>query len=258
MTRNIRLDVFISRRFGMSRERAKSFIENGKAIVNNKIITKPAFLISTTDKVFLDAGEDFVSRGGYKLQKALSEFNIDVYGAVCLDVGAAKGGFSDCLLKRGAKLVYACDVGTAQLDERLKRDERVVSFENSDIRDLELNEKVDFASVDVSFISITKVIYFVKRHLRPGGALVGLIKPQYETGAGFKGAVKNKKLHKRILSSVLNEFETFGLYCAGLTYSPIKGKSGNIEYLAALCQEKPSGPKFILDEIIITAFLEAK
>jgi 23S rRNA (cytidine1920-2'-O)/16S rRNA (cytidine1409-2'-O)-methyltransferase len=258
MTRNIRLDIFISRRFGMSRERAKSFIANRKAIVNNKIIAKPAFLISMADRVFLDAGEDFVSRGGYKLQKALAKFNIDVYGAVCLDVGAAKGGFTDCLLKRGAKLVYACDVGSAQLDERLKRDERVVSFENYDIRDLELEEKADFASIDVSFISITKVIYFVKRHLRPGGAMVGLIKPQYETGAGFKGAVKNRKLHKRILSGVLTEFESFGLYCSDLTFSPIKGKSGNIEYLAELREEKPRETKFILDEIIITAFLEAK
>jgi 23S rRNA (cytidine1920-2'-O)/16S rRNA (cytidine1409-2'-O)-methyltransferase len=258
MTRNIRLDVFISRRFGMSRERAKNYIGNGKAIVNNKTVIKPAYLISLADKVFLDEGEDFVGRGGYKLQKALIEFNIDVRGEVCLDVGAAVGGFTDCLLKRGAKLVYACDVGTSQLDERLRRDERVVNFENADIRDLELNEKVGFASVDVSFVSLTKIIFFVRRFLRPNGIIVALIKPQYEIGVEFKGSLKNKKLHKRVLTNVLTELESFKLYCADLTFSPIKGKSGNIEYLALLSEEKPTRQTFILDEIINSAFWEAK
>ena len=182
----------------------------------------------------------YVSRGGLKLEKAMSEFNISLEGKVCMDVGASTGGFTDCMLQNGAVRVYSIDVGHGQLDWGLRNDGRVVCMEKTNIRYVtpeDIGEPVDFSSIDVSFISLTKVLLPVKNILGDKGKIVCLIKPQFEAGreqVGKKGVVRDKQVHKDVIEMVTDYAKTIDLYPLMLDFSPVKGPEGNIEYLLYL------------------------
>ena len=247
----MRLDaVLVERGIVPSRERAKEYIQAGKVQVNGKPAGKPAMSVTDEDKLEL-VGEilRYVSRGGLKLEKALQTFPIELSGKTCLDIGASTGGFTDCMLQNGAAYVVSIDVGTDQLAEKLRLDPRVTVMEQTNVRYLTkeiLTEKAsetdfskgaDFASIDVSFISLTKVLEPVKALLKPGAELVCLIKPQFEAGRGQigkKGVVKEPSVHRDVIRAVTLFAESIGLEVLGLTYSPIRGPEGNIEYLVWL------------------------
>lgn len=234
-----RLDVFVKNEFCYSREYAKEIILKGYVFVNNNVVYKPSFEITQTDIITLDekAKPKYVSRGGIKLEKAITDFSINIKDKVCLDIGASTGGFTDCMLKNGAKYIVAVDVGEAQLNESLKLNTKVKFFENTDIRNFTFeNEKFDFISSDVSFISILKILFKVKELLKDDGSAVLLIKPQFEVGAKNvkKGIVKDKKLHIKLLEHMHNEFIQNDFYIENICNSPIKGGKGNIEYLVHL------------------------
>ena len=224
-----------------SRTRAKNLIAESNVSVNGKVITKPAFDISETDKIEI-IGEKlkYVGRGGLKLEKALTEFNIDVNGFTCIDIGASTGGFTDCLLQNGAEHVFAVDIGTSQLDTKLIADSRVTMLENTDARKLSaeiITKPCDFACFDVSFISLTKVVSFVLPFIKDNGMLVVLIKPQFEAGRkniGKNGIVSSEKVRRKVIDNLTLYFTTIGLTVSGITESPIKGGDGNIEYLMYL------------------------
>lgn len=240
-----RLDVLlVSRGLAPSRERAKASIMAGLVDVDNQKIDKSGTLVSVTaDIVVRGDSIGYVSRGGLKLKKALSSFSIDLQGKVMADIGASTGGFTDCALQNGAKRVYAIDVGYGQLAWSLRTDDRVVNMERTNIRNVtvaSLGESVDFISIDVAFISLTKVLPVVKEILAPGGTVVALIKPQFEAGrekVGKKGVVKDPLVHKSVIKKVLDESQELGLYPVNLTFSPVKGPEGNIEYLALLTNQ---------------------
>ena len=224
-----------------SRTRAKNLIAESNVSVNGKVITKPAFDVDETDKIEI-IGEKlkYVGRGGLKLVKALNEFNIDVNGFTCIDIGASTGGFTDCLLQNGAEHVFAVDIGTSQLDAKLIEDSRVTMLENTDARKLSaeiITKPCDFACVDVSFISLTKVVSFVLPFIKDNGMLVVLIKPQFEAGRkniGKNGIVSSEKVRRKVIDNLTLYFTTIGLTVSGITESPIKGGDGNIEYLMYL------------------------
>jgi 23S rRNA (cytidine1920-2'-O)/16S rRNA (cytidine1409-2'-O)-methyltransferase len=240
-----RLDILlVSRGLVPSRERAKASIMAGLVDVDNQKIDKSGTLVSVTaDIVVRGDSIGYVSRGGLKLKKALSSFSIDLQGKVMADIGASTGGFTDCALQNGAKRVYAIDVGYGQLAWSLRTDDRVVNMERTNIRNVtvaSLGEPVDFISIDVAFISLTKVLPVVKEILAPGGTVVALIKPQFEAGrekVGKKGVVKDPLVHKSVIKKVLDESQELGLYPINLTFSPVKGPEGNIEYLALLTNQ---------------------
>lgn len=237
-----RLDVLlVEQGFFYSRENAKRHIMAGIILVDNMPVDKPG------TKVYIDSelrikGKTmpYVGRGGYKLEKALESFDIDLNNSVMMDIGASTGGFTDCALQKGAKKVFAVDVGTNQLDWKLRSDCRVVNMEKTNIKEVTLErigEKVDFISTDISFISVLKIIPAVNLILKDDGNLVILIKPQFEAGkekVQKGGIVKDSQVHRDVILKVLEKFEESGLYTWGLTYSPIKGGSGNIEFLAWL------------------------
>jgi len=229
-----------------SRENAKRHIMEGIVLVNDVPVDKPGTKIPRDSRLRLKGHVmPYVGRGGYKLEKALQYFHIDVKGAVMIDIGASTGGFTDCALQNGAAKVYAVDVGTNQLDWKLRSDPRVVDMEKTNIKDVTLEtigEQVDFAATDISFISVTKIIPAVKAVLKPEGNLVILIKPQFEAGrekVGKGGIVKDPAVHEEVIADTLAAFEKEGLHARDLTWSPIKGGSGNMEFLAQLSQMKP-------------------
>ena len=238
----MRLDLALVE-FGLetSRTRAKNLIAESNVSVNGKVITKPAFDVSETDKIEI-IGEKlkYVGRGGLKLEKALTEFNIDVNGFTCIDIGASTGGFTDCLLQNGAEHVFAVDIGTSQLDAKLIVDSRVTMLENTDARKLSaqiITKPCDFACFDVSFISLTKVVSFVLPFIKDNGMLVVLIKPQFEAGRkniGKNGIVSSEKVRRKVIDNLTLYFTTIGLTVSEITESPIKGGDGNIEYLMYL------------------------
>ena len=238
----MRLDLALVE-FGLetSRTRAKNLIAESNVSVNGKVITKPAFDVSETDKIEI-IGEKlkYVGRGGLKLEKALTEFNIDVNGFTCIDIGASTGGFTDCLLQNGAEHVFAVDIGTSQLDAKLIADSRVTMLENTDARKLSaeiITKPCDFACFDVSFISLTKVVSFVLPFIKDNGMLVVLIKSQFEAGRkniGKNGIVSSEKVRRKVIDNLTLYFTTIGLTVSGITESPIKGGDGNIEYLMYL------------------------
>ena len=258
-----RLDVFISNNFNISRVLAKKYIVENKVYVNTKKVSKPAYKISPDEKIFIEFDEiNFVSRGGFKLSKAIKEFDIEVEDKVCIDVGSCTGGFTDCLLQYKAAEVYAVDVGTSQLHERLIANKKVISIENTNINDISediINEKVDIIVADVSFVSVTKIMKSIKRLIDENGDIIILIKPQFEVGIEFikKGIVKNKKIHKKILKELVDFFKHENLVVKNMTFSPIKGQKGNIEYLIHL---KLCGDEKIIfvDEVVDSAFNELK
>lgn len=239
MTEKTRLDVALfDRGFVDSREKGKALIMAGLVYVNGQKETKAGTSVKSEDCIEL-RGEKmpYVSRGGYKLAKAVDEFGLKLDGCVCMDIGASTGGFTDCMLMNGAKKVYSIDVGYGQLAWKLRSDERVVNMERTNFRYVtheEIPEDIDFASVDVSFISLKHIIEPMKELLKIGGQAVCLIKPQFEAGkdkVGKKGVVREKETHTEVVSNIFDFVLEKGFRVLNLDYSPIKGPQGNIEYL---------------------------
>ena len=227
--------------FTESRERAKTTIMSGLVFVNGQRADKPGMAVDPAATIDLH-GEalPFVSRGGYKLDKALKVFPVDPAGKVCIDCGASTGGFTDVLLQHGAAKVYAVDVGYGQLAWKLRTDERVVNLERTNLRYVDetlIPEPLDLAVMDVSFISIRLVLPAAKALLKPDADYICLIKPQLEAGrdeVGKKGVVRDEKVHREVVQGILDFVPTIGMSAVGLDYSPIKGPEGNIEYICHL------------------------
>ena len=251
MAEKKRLDAYIVEQ-GLceSREKAKAAIMAGDVYVNGQKALKAGDTVKETDKIEVRGGMEFVSRGGYKLKKAMAAFPIVLTGKICMDIGASTGGFTDCMLQNGAVKVYCVDVGYGQLAWKLRSDERVVNLERTNIRYVEKEQIPDapeFASVDVSFISLRLVLPKVWELLNETGECVCLIKPQFEAGrekVGKKGVVREKSTHVEVVESIVAFAEETGFTVAGLDYSPIKGPEGNIEYLLYL---KKSGEPAEID-----------
>ncbi|NWF92038.1 MAG: TlyA family RNA methyltransferase [Syntrophaceae bacterium] len=242
-----RLDkLLIEKRIVQSRERARALILEGKVVVGDRTVDKPGTRIEMEAEVRL-RGEDqpYVSRGGIKLEGALDRFGIDPKGWVVMDVGASTGGFTDCILQRGAKRVYAVDVGYGQLAWKLRRDPRVVNLERRNIRYLkreEVEEEMDLILVDTSFISIEKFLPHLLHFLKKGGSIVGLLKPQFEVGkgeVGKGGVVRDRALHQRVIERISQFSRGLGLKVLGVTESPILGPKGNREFFIYLRKEEP-------------------
>lgn len=258
-----RLDVLLVKKgFVDSREKAKRCILSGAVCVDGKQIKKPGNMILHDVDIKLEQKRtQYVSRGGYKLEKAIKQMGVSVLGKICLDIGASTGGFTDCMLQNGAKKVYAIDVGTNQLAVALKKDKRVISLEQTNIRYMtkqDIPECADIASIDVSFISLTKVLLPVKNLLGESGEIICLVKPQFEAGrdkVGKKGVVKDKKTHRLVIKSILDFIHEIGMECKALDYSPIKGQDGNIEYLLWL-QNCDSIPENRFDDSQIEEAIE--
>lgn len=235
----VRLDVLLVRQgLAKSRENAKNCILEGRVFVNGKKADKPGTDYPADVKIkVVGDGLPYVGRGGLKLEKALQVFPISLTNAVCMDVGASTGGFTDCMLQNGAARVYSVDVGTDQLAEKLKNDSRVISMEKTNIRyatEELFPDKMDFVSVDVSFISLKLVLMPVFSLMKEGASCVCLVKPQFEAGknaVGKKGVVKDRREHMKILLQIAEFADSCGFDVCGATYSPIRGPEGNIEYL---------------------------
>ena len=244
--KKVRLDQLVyDRGFTDSRERAKTTVMSGIVFVNGQRADKPGMQVSPDARIEVRGDAlPFVSRGGYKLDKALRVFPIDPAGKVCIDCGASTGGFTDVLLQHGAAKVYAVDVGYGQLAWKLRSDERVVNLERTNLRYVtpeQIPEKLDLAVMDVSFISIRLVLPAVKALLKDGADLVCLIKPQFEAGrdeVGKKGVVRDEAVHREVVQGIVDFAPTIGLSVLGLDYSPIKGPEGNIEYLVYIKKTK--------------------
>lgn len=234
-----RLDVLLVKGgFAESREKAKAIIMSGNVFVNNEREDKAGQIFD--EKAVIEVRGNtlkYVSRGGLKLEKAMAGFDVSVAGKVCMDVGASTGGFTDCMLMNGAVKVYSVDVGHGQLAWKLRQDERVICMEKTNIRYVtkeDIPELIDFSSIDVSFISLTKVLTPVRNLLSEHGEVVCLIKPQFEAGrekVGKKGVVRDKGVHREVISMVIDYACSNGFQVLNLDYSPIKGPEGNIEYL---------------------------
>lgn len=225
-----------------SRTTAAELIKEGKVKVNGRTITKPSFLVADSDTAEVTEQPEFVSRAGLKLKGAIEHFGIDLKDKRCIDIGASTGGFTDCMLRYGAVKVYAVDVGTAQLDDTLRADGRVISLERTDIRTAEL-EKADFISADVSFISLKLIIPSVCRLLNDGAGAVLLIKPQFEAGRkniGKNGIVRDPKIHRAVCEDISAFAESAGLTVKGIIPSPIYGGDGNKEFLMYAVKRKES------------------
>ncbi|MFH1540956.1 MAG: TlyA family RNA methyltransferase [Elusimicrobiota bacterium] len=240
MAQKIRLDILAFKRgFVPSLNKLAALIMEGKVTVDGKIITKPGFAVSETSEIFIKESDEFVSRGGIKLKKALEEFAICVKDKICLDVGASTGGFTDCLLKNGVKKVYCVDVGYGILDSKLRNDPRVVVIEKTNIRYFDkkyLKDEIDLAVVDVSFISLEKVLPIVVKLVKNNGEIIALVKPQFEApkGSTQKGVVKDEKIYKQTIDKIKNFSETVGLVLLNEIPSPIKGPKGNLEHFLYL------------------------
>jgi len=231
-----RLDaLLVSRGLAENKSRAQAYIMAGDVSVNGSVVSKAGSMVGEDAEISLKEKMPFVGRGGFKLQHALNEFNIDVKGFTCLDVGASTGGFTDCLLQRGAVKVYAVDVGTNQLDYKLRKDSRVIVMEKVNAHyPFDLPEKVDLATMDLSFISTTMVIPNVLPHLAATGELVVLFKPQFEADRediGKGGVIKDPAVHTRTLSKFVIWMNENRLRLINLAASPILGAEGNKEFL---------------------------
>lgn len=233
-----RLDVLLVNR-GMfsTREKARVAIMAGQVIVNNLKIDKPGKLVDNDSAIRILERQKYVSRGGLKLEKAISAFKVNMDEKIVLDIGASTGGFTDCALQHGAKKVYAVDVGYGQLDWSLRHNPSVVVFERTNIRYLEaskLDEIPDFATIDVSFISLTLIFPLLDKLIRPDAKGIALIKPQFEAGrekVGKKGVVRDPAVHNEVINKIISFLTGLDWGVLGLDYSPVKGPEGNIEYL---------------------------
>lgn len=238
-----RLDILLLKQgFTTSREKARAVIMSGNVFVNEQREDKAGALFDAESAVIRvkENPLKYVSRGGLKLEKAMKEFPIGLEGRICMDIGASTGGFTDCMLQNGAAKVYSVDVGHGQLAWKLRNDERVVCMERTNFRYLrreDIEDDLDFASVDVSFISLTKILIPARRLLKAGGEMVCLIKPQFEAGrekVGKKGVVRDASVHREVISKVADYAALLEYEILGLTFSPVKGPEGNIEYLVYL------------------------
>ncbi len=238
-----RLDILLVREgLAASREKAKAVIMAGCVYVNDQKEDKAGTMFDET-KVRIEVRGNtlrYVSRGGLKLEKAIAQFGVRLEEKICMDIGASTGGFTDCMLQNKAVKVYAVDVGHGQLDWKLRNDERVVCMERMNIRYVvpeDIPDPIEFSSIDVSFISLTKVLGPVQRLLTADGQIVALIKPQFEAGrekVGKKGVVRDRKVHLEVVERIMGFALEQGFYIRSLEYSPIKGPEGNIEYLLYL------------------------
>ena len=245
-----RLDVLLVKQgLAQSREKAKALIMAGDVFVDGQREDKAGTLFEEA-KARIEvrsAGLKYVSRGGLKLEKAMECFPICLDGKICMDIGASTGGFTDCMLQNGAKKVYSVDVGHGQLAWKLRNDERVVCMEKTNFRYVkpeDIPDRLDFASVDVSFISLTRILLPARNLLQPAGEMVCLIKPQFEAGrekVGKKGVVRDPYVHGEVIQKVMDFADLMGFLILGLTWSPVKGPEGNIEYLIHLRREEPEG-----------------
>jgi len=260
-----RLDVLVCETLGVSRKYAKKVILAGKCVVDGKIESKPGAKFDEGSEISVNADlPRFVSRGGEKLKKAIDVFRLDLRNLYCVDIGASTGGFTDCMLQNGAKAVLAVENGVKQLHPKLLVDERVISWENMDIREVSIEKLpfvAQFIATDLSFISIVHILPKIAELLAEHDRTVLLIKPQFEAGIGKvdkKGVLQNKKDHFTAILKVCTAAQEFGLTPLGLDFSPIKGQNGNREYL--LLMAKNGKPSIITDKIIQnvvdTAFLE--
>lgn len=260
-----RLDVLLVQQgFAPSREKAKAIIMAGIVYVDGQKEDKAGTMFAS-EKVKIEvrgATLPYVSRGGLKLQKALKVFPIDLQDKTCLDIGASTGGFTDCMLQNGAAKVYAVDVGHGQLDWKLRNDERVICMEKTNFRYLtkeDLPEQMDFASCDVSFISLTKILPPAYELLKEEAQMVVLIKPQFEAGkekVGKKGVVTDINVHKEVVEKIMTFAAQTGFHILNLDYSPIKGPEGNIEYLLYMQKEigkEQTAPLELIDEVTAKA-----
>ena len=254
----IRLDQYLCQNgLVQSRERAKALIMSGIVFVNEQKVDKAWEMIAPDAKVEV-RGHDigYVSRGGLKLEKAMQVFPMRPDGKVCMDIGASTGGFTDCMLQNGAKRIYAIDVGYGQLDWRLRSDERVVCMERTNARYLtheQIPDELDFASVDVSFISLKLILPALAGLLKPDGHAVCLVKPQFEAGrekVGKKGVVRDPAVHLEVLEHFLEHAKESRFTVLGLTYSPIRGPEGNIEYLGYLSRAEEEPPVHDLKALV--------
>ncbi len=246
----MRIDKYLFEKgHAQSRQKAREIVEAGLVYIDGKQIAKPSYDFDPKLKVPEVKGKPYiyVSRGGVKLEHALRCFDINVVDLVCADIGSSTGGFTDCLLRSGAKKVFAIDSGSAQLHESLRTNCKVVAMENFNARELsaeKLGEKVDIALCDLSFISQRLIYSPVTKILKDGGLFVSLIKPQFEAGREHlskSGIVRDKKVHKKVIDSLLSEAVKNKLYCRGVSVSPIQGGDGNIEYLALFEFGDPKG-----------------
>lgn len=246
-----RLDVLLVKRgLAVSREKAKAVIMAGIVYVENQKEDKAGSMFPDTVKIEVRGNTlKYVSRGGLKLEKAMTHFGVTLDKKLCMDVGASTGGFTDCMLQNGAVKVYAIDVGHGQLDWKLRNDERVVCMEKTNIRYVvpeDLQEPADFSSIDVSFISLTKVLLPVYHLLKDDGEVVCLIKPQFEAGrekVGKKGVVRDPAVHEEVIDKVIAYAKSIGYAVRHLEFSPIKGPEGNIEYLLHIQKQKDGLPE---------------
>jgi len=245
-----RLDLLLLEKgLAATREKARAMILAGEVQVNGHCVDKPGTNIDTEAEIkLLHSGPRYVSRGGLKLEKAIRDFQVDFNGKTVLDVGASTGGYTDCALQHGAVRVYAVDVGYGQLDWKLRNDERVTSIERTNIRYFtlqDLGEVVDIVTIDVSFISTAKVFPVVKTLIKPDGHLLVLIKPQFEAGrnkVGKRGVVKDPAVHREVLLRCIETASNDGLGCVGITFSPITGPQGNIEFFLHLINNTTMNP----------------
>jgi len=237
-----RLDVLLVQRYEIpTREKARQLIMSGNVRVDDQVVSKPGRQVPSNAIITVQQpGVLYVSRGGLKLQKALDHFGVNVNGKTAIDVGASTGGFTDCLLQNGAEFVYAVDVGYGQLDWKLRNDKRVCVLERTNIRYVkpeQFQREIDLATIDVSFISLAKVLPVVVSLLQREGQIIALIKPQFEAGrryVGKGGVVKDPNIHRKVIQDICDVAEKIGLAISGITYSPVKGPSGNIEYFVWL------------------------
>ena len=250
MSEKLRLDNAVyAAGYADSREKAKALIMSGVVFVNNQKADKAGMTVKSDDIIEVRGNTlKYVSRGGLKLEKAMQSFPIVLNDCVCADIGASTGGFTDCMLQNGAVKVYSVDVGYGQLAWKLRTDVRVVNLERTNFRYCNeeiIPDKLDFASVDVSFISLEKILPALRPLLKDGGTAVCLIKPQFEAGkenVGKKGVVRDKSVHVQVLENVTEFIINLGFSVLGLEFSPIKGPEGNIEYLAYI--EKSDNPQY--------------
>ena len=256
-----RLDVILVRQgYAPSREKAKALLMAGSVFVDNQREDKAGTLFDESKIRIEVKGKPipYVSRGGLKLERAVAQFPITLQDKVCMDIGASTGGFTDCMLQNGAGKVYAIDVGHGQLAWTLRNDERVICMEKTNFRYVtkeQIREQIDFASVDVSFISLTKILIPARNLLRGQGQMVCLIKPQFEAGrekVGKKGVVRDQRVHAEVVHKTVDYAAMIGFVVKGLTYSPIKGPEGNIEYLLWLEKQEE-----ISEEVLALSETEA-
>ena len=261
-----RLDVLVVRQgLAASREKAKAVIMAGNVFVNGQREDKAGTMIDVLAEITVKGNQmKYVSRGGLKLEKAMSHFDVTPNEKVCMDVGASTGGFTDCMLQNGAVKVYSVDVGHGQLDWKLRNDERVVCLERTNARYLtheQIPDELDFASIDVSFISLKLIFPALYGLLRDGGEIACLIKPQFEAGrekVGKKGVVRDSAVHLEVLENFLVHAKESGFTVVDVTYSPIRGPEGNIEYLGYLRKEDAPNGTFDLASIVEASHSDLK